>query len=887
VADSTSSSSLHPKSACRINSTPILQSNGGISKSSNRRGIRIDEKIEDHESKIRKCPSLNHSLPFANSQHPIIDISNLNYKAYRHKLIEATLRKQYDDIQPPGDVVLNSLHLNSADSVIGVRLNDRYDHSLFDFVEEYYNVAEATSQKNVKRLHPLDHFLSKGGRRPRTSEEETETISDNGVNRENSRNHLPENIDSNPILSSMDDNGNPCVRAPPNDVLAIAMTNRDFKSEVPILRRSSPTQSRKHVDKTITGHNMENDCPQPADPSTKKESSWTRNDRSASAENTSKVSLSRAATSLERREATGSGTNADRSHESKKKLEDYPPAVFPLSSKCRLEKEAEGRSNFMSVSSSEIASIRSDSSKRRENEVSCCSHESSISPKNRVSSRPPWMSGNRGTSFNRKYGGNITEISAARVAGPMSARGSGLQKLTVSSRGRSKESSTMSTSRNPTLPGRRAASFVASRGKEFIGMTIEQQRGENQSLVTRPRGQRSKSKDVRSVAVAKDDEEGRTLKTTDLPSREKMSATSFLSPARTLVRPRKRSSQVAFSNVPVTASETLATKEPELITSRSGTDAARGRSVFENNAPRPGPESPLVQDRRKSPAKLNRGGRRRLRSAENPSKGASLSPQIELSAEVLNPADDTDKSAIPDGEKLTGLTSRIDSWENMEAGKSEEIQAGCAKAKGIDVKSNSTNDIARSPKIIPNLQMRTASVNNLPKSRGSAAASHPARRDANSETKSGLNGTKLNTRSNGAVNEMRYDEFPRAEASSLAPRECGNVVEAKETRQDDIAGRDADEELHLPRHDSKIGLAMNSALKRYIKMLKQGLLNHGDKDGVALASLSLSDAISILSEQRTPLSPEEIQELQTVLDKIERNPELLCKLSCPSMESVL
>lgn len=69
-------------------------------------------------------------------------------------------------------------------------------------------------------------------------------------------------------------------------------------------------------------------------------------------------------------------------------------------------------------------------------------------------------------------------------------------------------------------------------------------------------------------------------------------------------------------------------------------------------------------------------------------------------------------------------------------------------------------------------------------------------------------------------------------------------------------------------------------------MLKRGLLNHGDKGGVALASLSLSDAVAILSEQRTPLSPEEIRELQTVLDRIERNPELLDKLSRPSLESL-
>lgn len=865
MVDSTSSSSLHPESARRINSTPTLQSSG-VSKSSSRHGIRVDGKIGDRGSKIRKCPPLDHPSPFADSRHSIIDISNLDYKAYRHRLIEAALRKQYDDFQPPGDVVLNSLHLNSIDSVIGVQLSDRYDHSLFDFVEEYYDVADAKTRKNIERLHPLDHFLPRDrARRPRTSEKETETISHNDVDRENSRNHLSGNVDSNfAKLPGMDDNGNPCV--PPDDVFA--RRDRDSKSEVPILRRSIPTRSRKRADKTTSEQEAEDDCPRSAEQNsanTRRKSSWTRNDPPASVGNSSKFSLPRAATPGNREVmgSLGPGTNADRSCKSKKKLGDYPSTVFPLSDKRRAKRETGERSNFISVSSSEIASIRSDSSKRRDDEVSCRSRESSISPRSRASSRPPWLSGNRGTSFNRKYGRNIAEISAARVARPMSARGSSSpwQKLAVSSQGHSKESSTASMSRNPALFGRKAASFVASRGKEFTGTTEE-------NLAAR-----SKSKDVGSV---EDNEEGRTLKTADLPSGEKMKRTTtptlpddnaaFSSSARRSVRPRKRSPRAVFDAL---ASKTSATKKPELITSRCGSDDARGRQASGNNAPRLSP----TQDRREKLAKLNRGGRRQLRSVENPSKGASLSPQIELSAEVLNPADDTDKFAISDGERLAELTSRIDPRGNAEP----------AESGGIRAESAANDDVARSgaPKIIRDPRTRPASANNLPESRRLIEASHPARWDANSETKSGLNGTRLNTRSNGAVDEMRYGESPSVKASSLAP-----AAEAKETRQGDAAGRDADEELRLPRHDSKVGLAMNSALKRYIKMLKRGLLNHGDKDGVALASLSLSDAIAILSEQRTPLSPEEIQELQTVLDRIERNPELLCKLSCRSMESV-
>lgn len=889
VTDSTSSYSLHPESAARrINSTPTLQS-GEHSKSPSRRGTRAKGEIGDRGSKIRKCPPSS----FADSRHPVIDISSLDYKAYRHRLIDATLRKQYDNFQPPGDVVLNSLHLNSADSVIGVRLNDRYDHSLFDFVEEYYDVARATGRKNVDCLHPLDHFLPRGERRPRTSEKETETTPDNGVDRENSRDHFSENVGGNPPESpSVDDNGNPCVRAPPDDVF-----DRDPNSEVPLLRRPI-SRSRKRTAKTTSGRDAEDDCPPRA---IERSSIDGRSDRPASVGDASTIfSLSRAATSPGDREATGSPRPGSGSRESRKKLEDYPPAVLPLSSERRADGVADGRSNFISVSSSEIASIRSDSSKCRDEEVSCRSRESSISPRNHASSRPPWLSGSRGTSFNRKYGRNITETSAAWIARPMSARGSAppWQKLLVSSRGRSKESSPASTTRNPRVfPERRAASFVASRGKEFIGMTIERQEREGNSA-RRPRVRRSKSKDV--VAV-KHNEEGRTLKTTDYSpcgkkifARRTVTPTSpdsvaLSSPGRTPTCPTKRSPRAAFSaDAPATAGKTWATKKPELITSRRDAEGARGRPVSGRSSP--------ARRRQENQAKLNRDGRRQLRSTENPSKGASLSPQIELSAEVLNPAnDDTDKSAIPDGgENLTELTSRIDPRGNAGTAGSDGPRAESAKtATRSDVRSNSSNDVTRSrmPKsaIIRDLRARPASANNLHEGhRPGAASPPPALPDANSETESGLNGAKLNTRSNGAADGMRYDESPSARASPPAPsRDCGNVAVAEETRQGDTAGRRG-EELQLPRHDSKIGLAMNSALKRYIKMLKQGLLNHGDKDGgVALASLSLSDAISILSEQRTPLSPEEIQELQAVLDRIERNPELLCKLSCPSIESVV
>lgn len=110
-----------------------------------------------------------------NSELPIVDISAFDYDAYRFKLVETALRKQYNNYQPPGDVVMNSIHLNNNDSTIALRLNNQYHHSLFDFVEEYYDATKGMSKKETEYLHPLDHFLIKGTQKPETVEKETET----------------------------------------------------------------------------------------------------------------------------------------------------------------------------------------------------------------------------------------------------------------------------------------------------------------------------------------------------------------------------------------------------------------------------------------------------------------------------------------------------------------------------------------------------------------------------------------------------------------------------------------------------------------------------------------------------------------------------------------
>lgn len=783
------------------------------------------------DSQRRKRPSLKRpsSSLTTDAQRRMVDISGLDYKTHRHWLIEATLRKQYDDYQPPGDVVLNSLHLNSADSVIGVRLNDRYDHSLFDFVEKYYDTSKETSWRNVGH-HPLDHFLIKSSRRPKTAEMQTETLPDRreSSDRAGARGYLPPNADSHSPRSP-DNNGNPRAQSPPRrsvsieDNVVVARNDLNSRSEAPRGRSTIPR---------VVGAIAENSSTK-EDRARRKSSPWTAKNRSSSAgsaSTTGALTLFRAATLPESRRLIKPPGRSARKDQSKRTT---------LATK-----------NVPSRSSSDVVSVRSKhSAGEHRDEMSCRSRESSVSPKN-PKSRPPWLFGDRGGSFNRKYG-NIAK-DPSRIGRPMSTRGGSLPRKLAVPRGGKEPSSTPVRRHNPTLVRPRAASFIAPREKEFIGPSAEEEEEEQDlTATTFSRRQRDKS-DVGSVALEND---GRTRLTRTpgegISARKAISrfldnaASSRTRACATASRPPQASS--------ANASRTSATKK-----ARSGKASGDTRNT----------KSPLDQPAYR--AKLNRGQR-----AANSAKGASLSSKIELSDRVLNSADDTgDERELP-----AKLGKRSVSRENV-GGTSDgdavlSVKNPASTTTRNDVSSNNTSCVARSKEIIPNTR-----ASDLVESRKPALShSSTARRNANSGTKSGLSGTKLNARSNDPLDKMK-----RSSAGSAVLRENSItfVGEAKAHERDVTAG---EEELKLPRHDSKIGLAMNSALRRYIKTLKQGLLDRGNKDGIALATLSLTDAISILSGQRAPLSVEELRELQGVLSKVERNPELLCGESLSSVEN--
>lgn len=875
--DSTSGSPLEPirKPIDHHPLSPILRNDGYIPEGPSERGEQIKEKIGDREPRRRGYLSLDHPLPLANTDRSLIDISNLDYGAYRHEIVEATLKKRYEQSQPPADVVLNSLHLNSTDSVIGVRLNDRYDHSLFDFVEEYYDTSKMVNHERIKRLHPLDHFLATGMERPKTTEKETETSLNGNANsrqcldQETTRNSLSARIneDSPKLSPDVDNNGNPSLRSLPRSASIeddVSVARNDRNSEVP-RETSVPTQSHKPADKMRAERScVANDCSRSGQFSAR-EPSWTPENRPASAGGASTglpkgLALSRAATLPERsgRRVTRSPGPGASAGGSKKKLGDYPNWELPSpSERCRSGK---GGSGFISTSFSEVASIRSErSGERRKIRTPGCSRESSISPTGRAS-RPPWLSANRGTSFNRKYGKTARNSAwnPAISIRSTSARDDRPQRSAISSGGRSMEPSLAIVNRGGDPLKRRAqASFVSSStGRREADLSASPRR-------------RDKSRNFKRV-VMKTDEGIRTTTISDQ------------------LQKRVLDCETAASRVPPT----------------KGTKSTCGSGVRRRSVSRDA-------DGRRNTVKLNRGsGGQLLRSAGNSAfaKGASLSPKIELSAEALSRADDTDGFTIPRDEKLTVHdTSRIDPRARKratEVAESDEtraflnardqlVETSEAAERRNGVKSNNINGslapLKVPRKITRDWRARPASAGNLAESpRDKAVPSpHRAQRNANAETKSGLSAVRLNARSNDAVGGTTTR---REETSSSSVHRGAGTPEERKTRARDIAGNGAEteEDLKLPRRDSKIGLAMNSALRRYIKMLKQGLLNHGDKDGgVALASLSLTDAISVLSEQKMPLSPEETRELQTVLSKVERNPELLYKESLSSIENIV
>lgn len=894
--DSTLNSDLHPETIRKLESTLTLQNHDDSTKKKpSRCEDQTLERIEDWKSGERKDLAVKSpsSLVLHPTEwnYPMVDISD--YKSYRHRLIETGLRRQYDNFQPPGNVVLNSIHLNSPDSIIGGEFNQLYDPDLFDFIEKSYNANAMTmNRQNREQPGPLDYFLLRNMEKSKTVERETATLDNDkdlitwNISKTVVQDQVPENVTDN--YSGIDNNGNPCDYVIQEDISVednISIGDNDRNSKLGIFKRELiPTQSHKNVNKTTLKHNIEND-------SGYTKSSWMTRSRPASAGGISTTSrtpaLSQPVALSERRRVTKSPRSkisTDTIQRYEKKLVDYPDEFSSRSKRATMR----ARRNDISASFSEIGSSCSDSSKQRD-EMSYRSRESSISS-SKSHKRPPWLSGNHRTSFNRKYG-NITKNCGRNKRSTSTHKNNMTEKLTVSSGERSRESTTVSTNSG-------VVSFLKQKAKSLIvtsqpkaRITSIDREIERHTTVISSREQ-DEIKDTESVVVARDNNNktgrisrihGKIISSSKIPiSGISDSVTSFLSSGQAPMRvkptrlPHSSSADVPAATASTALSQTSTTKEPRLTT--RSTDGVRKKLPVENARYS---KLPLTREQRENSSRLNDSGGQRLRNRENSafSKHIPLSGKIKLSTQVLNNIDDN---------KLVEHTSGRNSSKNVKVSENNETEMIVNVEENVkvmrttnDIRTNHDNSVTQSklPRIIPNLRTKPASADNLSSSYKSALTSSrtlATQRNANPVRKGGLNSTKLNTRSNDVIDKMKCDKFSR-ESSSTLRENNGNVDETRactKTKKD-ITMDNIEQELKLLQYESTTGLAVNSVLKRYAEKLREGLLKRDNGDNVALASLSLTDAVSILSEQNANLSSVEIQELQDVLRKIERNPELL------------
>ena len=105
-------------------------------------------------------------------------VESINYPSYRHQLFQQTLKKYYNDTQPPGDVVMNSIQLNTLDSnaklPIGMAIGNRLlEVDYYGFPNDLYNPVK--SSKKTNNFSPLEHFLIKGKKLLNSQEKSVET----------------------------------------------------------------------------------------------------------------------------------------------------------------------------------------------------------------------------------------------------------------------------------------------------------------------------------------------------------------------------------------------------------------------------------------------------------------------------------------------------------------------------------------------------------------------------------------------------------------------------------------------------------------------------------------------------------------------------------------
>ncbi|CAD1477121.1 unnamed protein product [Heterotrigona itama] len=902
--DSTSSSSvdLHLGSARRTISTPtVLQASGDNNVRTGQQDTvktRTFDELTIETSK-RNDLMLKQSSSFVatNSELPIVDISAFDYDAYRFKLVEAALRRQYDDYQPPGDVVFNSIHLNDNDSTVAVRLNDKYDHSLFDFVEEYYDATKAMSKKETEYLHPLDHFLIKGTQKPETAERQTEMEKRVDVDERSPRISFH---DDTAVASPYKRRGMSCKV---ESLGTISKVDETTRGQIQI--ESSNLRLFARIVDPIAGRNLKSPRPRrPSSTGTDSTASKRFTQRRSSAKKrSSKANSSTDSVSSKQDTPSGSQRREDRRGET-------------LSSIDGAERES---TNCTTISSVDTESVRSESSKARDDN-SARSRDSSVASRRRTGEKPgvlPWLTGNPRTSFNKKYGSpgkassNMHKASRRRKPSFL-----GKQRTSKQSSIRRNLNIVDQTSVDLSGFSRSSDKVDVENGLKFNDGKLDDQTGKAEDVSKDALGVLNINRTGKLEAIKSETEEltdtlnsnpavnssaGRHVSNQNIPDKsddrvcklEAIKSETEWSPETTVNFTDKRNdSSRRVSNeqcshdanhpsvrVPETIdSSTEIAGAPRLARTGSATNERkeqRSRKLsakLEEVAGDGKQGSPAVkpmsskqparlelsadtslfgQQPRKNLANLDRykryknserlpvgGGEENKSSKENENKVGAFD-----SENVKNRRAKAERSRRASGRNTTTESVLL-------GGKRGEEKTG-----RVDVNRRGGWDFGSTSTAGSNLS--------------NAAASKRSQQRTTTTTDStrvnaGLRDNVIGARSMGIR--------PRKPATtSERKRSRGGRPEKSETRESNIE----DDGLKLPRRDSKAGIAMQVGLKKYIKRLKRVLSDRDNTDIGQLASLSLTDAI--LPDLESTLSSVEVQEVQDLLDMAEKKSELTTK----------
>lgn len=945
LADSSSNSDVNIEMASMRTtcSTPTIKRSLTKLRRESTKDSRPDHQDEQHKHALQEillqrqktCLPLERSSSFleTNAQLPIIDISAFDYDSYRHKLIEASLKRQYGDRQAPGNVVLNSIHLNSISSQSAIQLSEKYSHSLFEFIEEYYDATKPLSKPETEYLHPLDHFLVKGIARPRTADRGTET--------KESMNEL----DQVPELVDFRDQS-PIPAAPGSSPGAAFGRRRVLEESKHASKLTIRSKRSTSIPRTSSQTSRTAKPSSPASPTTRQlfnreETMKPDGNRPSSADvateerrkNSPPPRVSRSRTprggesttiSQPVRELPGaSHRRASSLVQGRSSNESFTPGTTKPSecseavSTDRDEKESV---TCATASSSEAGSSHSCSSRPRDKRL-VRSRASSLSSRSRTIRTPSqtrqwYVGGNANASFNRNYPEarreSLVKPAKPKVSlRPRSTGGRFAWDVPDVPRGTWCDETDRSADQekplvlperprtaNPPLNRRR----TPEKGKisDTVLPVLESVADLRVELPCDGLDDFDVQQDVQRSPSPKLREFKRLARSRD----KKISSESFVKSSSVAQAPEiqrtrkppsvKKSIEVVKSpEVPVVVEKSSSGTRPSAnrlgsvsrLPVHVGIDRAKMTRLMQSTS-----RTARAPERCKLPVEENHPERNSslLGRVKRPStagcvksQASSLSPKIERSLETLRSAD-TAHARSTEVSRMRGqsadvqkLASDSDHRKTPSRSLSPGMELSPETLRSTDTAQARSSEVSRMRKQSetkkPSRSSNLRTKRTTPQSRTSVDKNSkpPTPRISEDDT----NSSRKHLHRDGTVRRP----FLRARSGKHgAPKltRMENTPKDSPTAEKSLAdNEDEEKELaRLPTEGSKAALVMRRELKTYIKKIKL-VLSNGDKTIQAkdLASLSITQAI--IPELKALLSPREIQELQGLLDRAEKNEE--------------